>query len=77
MRILVCSDVHANLEALQAVLSDADARGGFEEVWVLGDLVGYGPDPEACVRLLREYPLVALAGEPRPCGRGQAGPGDF
>ena len=77
MRILVCTDVHANLEALQAVFSDADARGGFEEVWVLGDLVGYGPDPEACVRLLREYPLSAVAGNHDHAAVGKLDPVTF
>ena len=77
MRILVCSDVHANLEALEAVLEDAEARGGFEEIWVLGDLVGYGPDPEACVRLLREYTLEAVAGNHDHAAVGKLDPVTF
>ncbi len=52
MRVLVLSDIHANLPALEAVLADADRRG-YEEVWCLGDLVGYGPDPNACVERLQ------------------------
>jgi predicted phosphodiesterase len=62
MRALIVSDVHSNLEALQAVISDAEARGGFDEVWCLGDTVGYGPDPGACLHLLRSYPFQMVAG---------------
>ena len=53
MRALILSDIHSNLEALQAVMADARARGGFQSVWCLGDTVGYGPDPDACLDLLR------------------------
>lgn len=53
MRILVISDIHANQTALEAVLTDA---GECDGVWCLGDLVGYGPDPEACVDLIRNLP---------------------
>ena len=59
MRILVVADVHANLAALQAVLAEA---GEFETLWSLGDVVGYGAEPGACIELLRRYPLVAVAG---------------
>jgi predicted phosphodiesterase len=52
MKILVVSDIHANLDALDAVLSRADfSYGAF---MCLGDITGYGPDPEACVRRIRE-----------------------
>lgn len=62
MSALVISDVHANLEALEAVLADAGQRG-YDEVWFLGDAVGYGPDPNACVERLRALqPRVWLAG---------------
>jgi diadenosine tetraphosphatase ApaH/serine/threonine PP2A family protein phosphatase len=44
MRYLVLTDIHANLEALDVCLADAHARG-YDETLVLGDLVGYGPDP--------------------------------
>ena len=44
MRALILSDIHANLEALSAVIDDASSRGGFDVLWCLGDLVGYGPD---------------------------------
>ncbi len=60
MRVLLISDVHANLTALEAVLNDAEA---YEGVWFLGDLVGYGPDPNECIERIRALPdLVALMG---------------
>lgn len=62
MRALIVSDVHSNLEAFHAVIEDAEVRGGFDEIWSLGDLVGYGPDPSACVELLRSYEHRAVAG---------------
>ncbi|MCW5853557.1 MAG: metallophosphoesterase family protein [Anaerolineae bacterium] len=51
MRILVLSDIHANLAAFEAVLAHA---GSFDRVWCLGDIVGYGPDPNECVERVRE-----------------------
>lgn len=60
MRILVFSDVHGNLTALEAVLQDA---GQVDAYWCLGDLVGYGPEPQACVERVRALPnLVCLMG---------------
>jgi predicted phosphodiesterase len=59
MRYLVISDIHANEAALSAVLADA---GSFDFVWCLGDLVGYGPDPNQCIEQLRELPHFSLAG---------------
>jgi predicted phosphodiesterase len=53
MRILIISDIHANLTALQTVLADAGSIGA---TWCLGDLVGYGPDPEECVERVRAIP---------------------
>lgn len=50
MRILIISDVHANLAALEAVLNDA---GRVDDVWSIGDIVGYGPRPRECVELVR------------------------
>ena len=49
MRTLILSDVHANLTALDAVLADAEP---FDQVWCLGDIVGYGPDPNECIERL-------------------------
>jgi predicted phosphodiesterase len=60
MRILVMSDIHANYTALQAVLKDA---GIVDETWCLGDLVGYGPDPNAVVEEVQEIKnLTCLMG---------------
>jgi diadenosine tetraphosphatase ApaH/serine/threonine PP2A family protein phosphatase len=60
MRTLIISDIHANLTALEAVLEDA---GPYEAVWCLGDLVGYGPDPNECIARIRELPnLLCLLG---------------
>lgn len=53
----ILSDIHGNLEALQAVLSDA-ADNGVERIVCLGDTVGYGPDPLECVRLSMAWPVV-------------------
>jgi diadenosine tetraphosphatase ApaH/serine/threonine PP2A family protein phosphatase len=63
MRCLVISDIHANLPALEAVLGDAKARAlNYDIVWCLGDVVGYGPEPNECIDLLRTLPHVCLAG---------------
>jgi diadenosine tetraphosphatase ApaH/serine/threonine PP2A family protein phosphatase len=50
MRALVISDIHANLSALESVLANA---GGVDAVWCLGDVVGYGPDPNECIAMLK------------------------
>lgn len=60
MRYLVITDIHANLEALDVVLADATVRG-YDRTLVLGDLVGYGPDPNAVIERvtgLQPYALV-------------------
>lgn len=60
MRILLLSDIHANLVALETVLRNA---GDFDQIWCLGDVVGYGPEPNACIETLRAYNnLVCVAG---------------
>ena len=53
MKALVISDIHANLTALDTVIKDA---GEFDMTWCLGDLVGYGPDPNQCIERVRELP---------------------
>ncbi|MGC8838069.1 MAG: metallophosphoesterase family protein [Anaerolineae bacterium] len=50
-RFLLLADIHANREALQAVLQDA--RGCYDAIWFLGDVVGYGPRPVECVQFLK------------------------
>jgi len=59
MRVAVLSDIHANLVALEAVLADCD---DCDRVWCLGDVVGYGPDPAACVDRIRAVAEVCIAG---------------
>ena len=59
MRIAVLSDIHANLPALEAVLADA---GKVDAIWHLGDVVGYGPDPDGVVARLREVGAVGVRG---------------
>jgi predicted phosphodiesterase len=60
MRVLVISDIHANLVALEAVLANA---GPYDAAWCLGDLVGYGPNPNECVERVRALPgLICLLG---------------
>ena len=59
MRILVVSDVHANIRALDAVLG---AAGRVDATWHLGDVVGYGPDPDAVVARLRDIGAVGVRG---------------
>jgi len=61
MRIAVISDIHANLHALEAVLAEIDAAP-VDELWCLGDLVGYGPRPNECVAIVRERASVCLVG---------------
>jgi diadenosine tetraphosphatase ApaH/serine/threonine PP2A family protein phosphatase len=60
MRALVVSDIHANLLALEAVLEAEGDR--FDELWCLGDTIGYGARPNECVALIRDRADVVLAG---------------
>jgi diadenosine tetraphosphatase ApaH/serine/threonine PP2A family protein phosphatase len=60
--LAIISDVHGNLEALRAVLDDIDRRR-VSRVLCLGDLVGFGPDPVACVDIVRERCEVVLLGD--------------
>jgi diadenosine tetraphosphatase ApaH/serine/threonine PP2A family protein phosphatase len=60
MRVLVISDIHSNANALDSVL---DHAGSVDGVWCLGDVVGYGPDPNECVARLKDLPhLTCLQG---------------
>jgi predicted phosphodiesterase len=61
VRVAVVSDIHGNRHAFEAVLDDARDAGA-QEVWCLGDVVGYGADPNACVELGREHFAICLAG---------------
>src|SRR5262245_42723392 len=59
--IAIVSDIHGNLLALQAVLEDARSAGA-DTTWCLGDIVGYGPEPVACLGILREQAAVIIKG---------------
>jgi predicted phosphodiesterase len=61
MKVAVISDIHGNRQAFEATL-EAVAASDAAELWCLGDLVGYGADPDACVALAREHAAVCLAG---------------
>ncbi len=61
MKVAVVSDIHANRHAFEATL-EAVAASDAAELWCLGDLVGYGAEPDACVELAREHAAVCLAG---------------
>lgn len=65
MRYAVFTDIHANLEALEAVLAKIDEiaeKEPIDGIWFLGDLVGYGPNPNECILKLRERTDVIIAG---------------
>jgi diadenosine tetraphosphatase ApaH/serine/threonine PP2A family protein phosphatase len=72
MRVLLLSDIHANLPALEAVLADAEGSGA-ETLWVLGDTVGYGADPNAVVARLRDAGAVAVLGNHDAAAIGRIG----
>jgi diadenosine tetraphosphatase ApaH/serine/threonine PP2A family protein phosphatase len=61
MRVAIATDIHGNRHAFQAVIAAAEEAGA-EELWCLGDLVGYGGDPDASVDLARRHCSVCLAG---------------
>ena len=61
MRVAVVSDIHGNRQAFEAVLADV-GQETVDELWCLGDLVGYGADPDACVALADAHCAVCLAG---------------
>jgi predicted phosphodiesterase len=61
MRVAVLSDIHGNRQAFEAVLEDVAAER-VDQVWCLGDLVGYGADPDACVELARAHCDLCLVG---------------
>jgi diadenosine tetraphosphatase ApaH/serine/threonine PP2A family protein phosphatase len=60
LRVAAISDIHGNLYALQAVLDALDDDA--DEIWCLGDVVGYGPRPNPCCSLVRERAAIGLAG---------------
>lgn len=77
MRYAIIADIHANLAAFRAVLDDIESKGGVDELWCLGDVVGYGPDPHQCIELLRQYNHVCLAGNHDWAAIGKLDTSDF
>jgi predicted phosphodiesterase len=61
MQVAILSDIHGNRHAFEAVLDDVETTDA-AEIWCLGDVVGYGADPNDCVALVRETAAVCLAG---------------
>ncbi|MEX2225807.1 MAG: metallophosphoesterase family protein [Dehalococcoidia bacterium] len=76
MSIAIISDVHANLEALTAVLRDAEGRGE-TQVWCAGDTVGYGPDPAAVLDALVQRDAMMVAGNHDLAACGKMGVEEF
>ncbi|UCB42205.1 MAG: metallophosphoesterase family protein [Dehalococcoidales bacterium] len=62
MRYAIIADIHSNLAALTTVLDDIEHRGGADEIWCLGDVVGYGPDPRECLAIIRKTTNICVAG---------------
>jgi predicted phosphodiesterase len=62
MRYAIMADIHANLAAFKAVLKDITEKGDIDETWCLGDIVGYGPEPTECIRLIQESNIVSVSG---------------
>ncbi len=58
-KLAIISDIHGNFEALTAVLADIDAQG-IDEIYCLGDVIGYGPNPRECIDTCREFKLTLL-----------------
>ncbi len=59
---VIVSDVHSNIQALDAVLHDAEQHGPIDRVWCLGDIVGYGADPAPVIATLRSRGALVVAG---------------
>ena len=62
MRYAIISDIHGNIEALEAILAEFDRIGGVDAYYCLGDIVGYGANPEACCARVRDLCDVTLLG---------------
>ncbi len=76
MLYAILSDIHANLEAFTAVLSDMSQRG-VENIWCLGDIVDYGPNPHECIELLRRQKFIVVPGNHDLAAIGQLDAADF
>jgi len=76
MRVAIVSDVHSNLEALTTALNRIRAENA-DEIWCLGDVVGYGPSPNECIGLVRENCSVVLKGNHEAGAIGEIDLSDF
>jgi diadenosine tetraphosphatase ApaH/serine/threonine PP2A family protein phosphatase len=76
MRVAVVSDIHSNLHALEAALEAID-RDAPDAIWCLGDVVGYGPKPDECCRIVEETAAICLAGNHDLGVRGDVDIDDF
>jgi len=77
MRYAIIADIHANLAALMAVLTDITKREEIGGVWCLGDIIGYGPDPRQCIELLRRTNHICVAGNHDLAAIGEIDTSDF
>ena len=77
MLYAIIADIHSNLAAFEAVLDDIAGRGGVGELWCLGDVVGYGPDPHQCIELLRGHKHLCVAGNHDWAAIGKMDTSDF
>jgi diadenosine tetraphosphatase ApaH/serine/threonine PP2A family protein phosphatase len=77
MRCAILADIHGNLDAFEAVMRDIADRGGVDELLCLGDVVGYGPEPSACIALLRRHPHICVAGNHDWAAIGKLDTADF
>ncbi len=59
MKLAIISDIHANLAAFEAVVADIEQQG-VDEIYRLGDIIGYGPDPRDCLELAQGFPVNLL-----------------
>jgi predicted phosphodiesterase len=71
VRYAILADIHSNLTALEAVLADLKNQGGADEIWCLGDIVGYGPDPHECLEIVRARCSLCVAGNHDLAASGQ------
>jgi predicted phosphodiesterase len=77
MQALLISDIHSNLVALESVIRDAESNFDIDEIWATGDLVGYGPKPAECLKLLDSIGTIAVAGNHDLAVAGTISAGDF
>jgi diadenosine tetraphosphatase ApaH/serine/threonine PP2A family protein phosphatase len=77
MRYAIIADIHANLAALMAVLTDIYQKEEIAELWCLGDIIGYGPEPNQCIELLRRTNHICVAGNHDLAAIGEIDTSDF